>query len=87
MTDNIMAAPSPAGDLAAYMLLGIGGLFLGGETGLLAGSALAGRKVSGDPERAKRVVETYRRFKVDALRKEADALDNEDGHAGGEVVW
>lgn len=80
-----MAAPSKTGDLAAYTLLGLGGLFLGGETGLLTGTALAGRKVSGDQERAKRVVEAYRRFKVDALRKEAEELDKYG--AGGEVVW
>lgn len=78
MTDKLVA-PSKAGDFAAYTLLGLGGLFLGGETGLLTGTALAARKVRSDETRARRVQEAYRRFKVDALRKEADALEKLEG--------
>lgn len=82
ITDKI--APSKVGDLAAYTLLGIGGLFLGGETGLLTGSAVASRRVQRDEARVRRVREAYRRFKVEALRKEADELEK---GAAGEVIW
>lgn len=80
ITDKV--APSKAGDFAAYTLLGVGGLFLGGETGLLTGTSLAGRKIREDEARVGRVREALRRFRVDALRKEAEALEK-----GGEVVW
>lgn len=90
-----VAAPSAVGDIAAYTLLGMGGLFLGGETGLLTGSAVARRRVLGDEARVGRVREAYRRFRIDVLRKEAEEL--EKGAAGGkgtgegaqeeEVIW
>lgn len=84
-TNNSNVLASTTGDLAAYMLLGLGGLFLGGETGFLAGTVLASRKVAADEARVKRVREAYRRFKVDALRKEAEELEKYG--AGEEVVW
>lgn len=82
ITDKV--APSKVGDFAAYTLLGMGGLFLGGETGLLTGSAVASRRVQSDEARVRRVREAYRRFKVEALRKEADELEK---GAAGEVIW
>ncbi|KUI59151.1 hypothetical protein VP1G_06393 [Cytospora mali] len=74
-------APSPLGDFAAYFLLGMGGLFLGGETGFLTGSSIAARRVRADADRTKRIEDAYRAFKIDALRQEANALEK------GAPVW
>lgn len=79
VTDKVV--PSAVGDFAAYFFLGLGGLFLGGETGLLSGTTMAWRRVRADEERRRRVENAYRAFKVDLLRKEADALEK------GSAVW
>ncbi|KAI4284379.1 MAG: hypothetical protein L6R35_004926 [Caloplaca aegaea] len=63
------------GDIAAYTFFGFGGLFLGGESGLLTGSAAAARRITGDPESRERIETAFRRFRADVLRKEADELD------------
>jgi len=67
--------PTTLGDIAAYSFFAAGGLFVGGETGLLSGSWSAGRTVKADPESRKRIEDAFRRFRADVLRKEADALD------------
>ncbi|KAL8982802.1 MAG: hypothetical protein Q9177_005163 [Variospora cf. flavescens] len=67
--------PSALGDVAAYTFFGFGGLFLGGESGLLTGSAAAARRITGDPESRERIETAFRRFRADVLRKEADELD------------
>lgn len=74
-------APSPLGDFAAYFFLGMGGLFLGGETGFLTGTSMAARRVRADADRRKRVEDAYRAFKIDLLRKEAKNLED------GAAVW
>lgn len=74
-------APSPVGDFAAYFFLGMGGLFLGGETGFLSGTSIAARRVRADAERRKRVEDAYRAFKIDLLRKEVESLEK------GGAVW
>lgn len=74
-------APSPLGDFAAYFFLGMGGLFLGGETGFLTGTSIAARRVRADAERCKRVEDAYRAFKIDLLRKQAKELEQ------GGTVW
>lgn len=71
--------PSTLGDVAAYTFFGFGGLFFGGETGLLTGSASAGRTISRDPESRERIETAFRRFRADVLRKEADSLDTRRG--------
>ncbi|KAL8765210.1 MAG: hypothetical protein Q9209_007643 [Squamulea sp. 1 TL-2023] len=71
--------PSTLGDVAAYTFFGFGGLFVGGETGILTGSASAGRTISRDPESRERIETAFRRFRADVLRKEADALDKRKG--------
>ena len=74
--------PSRLGDVATYTFLGLGGVFLGGETGLLTGSFSARRSVmGGDRESRDRIQGAFRKFQADALRKQADALDK-----GGEGV-
>lgn len=67
--------PSMAGDIATYGLLGLGSLFLGGETGFLIGSYFATKSISRDEESRKRIENAFRRYRADFLRKEADRLD------------
>lgn len=74
--------PSILGDVATYFFFGAGGLFLGGETGLLTGTGSAARTVSSDPESRARIETAFKKFRADVLRKEADALDGGKGVAG-----
>ncbi|KAF4549871.1 Hypothetical protein D9617_19g101760 [Elsinoe fawcettii] len=74
--------PSTLGDVAAYTFFGFGGIFLGGELGLLGGGAAARGKVNADPESRKRIENAFRRFRVDALRKQADVLEQGKGELG-----
>jgi hypothetical protein len=67
--------PSIFGDIAAYFFFTAGGLFVGGETGLLAGGLTAGRMVTKDQEARDRIDRAFRNFRADALRREADKLD------------
>lgn len=67
--------PSPLGDFAAYTFFGAGGLFLGGESGALAGSYSAHKTISQDPESRKRIERAFRSFRADLLRKQADKLE------------
>lgn len=71
--------PSPLGDLAAYFFFGAGGLFLGGETGLLTGSLRANSVISSDPDSRARIERAFRRFRADMLRKQAEMLDRGEG--------
>lgn len=74
--------PTSLGDIATYFFFSAGGLFLGGETGLLTGSASAGRTITKDPESRARIEAAFRKFRADVLRKEADDLDGGKGVAG-----
>jgi len=76
-----MIQPSRWGDVATYLFFSAGGLFVGGETGLLAGSYTATRTISKDPESMARIETAYRKYKADVLRKEASMLDG-----GGSVM-
>ncbi|KAK4998600.1 hypothetical protein LTR66_002199 [Elasticomyces elasticus] len=67
--------PTTLGDVATYLLFSAGGLFFGGELGLLSGSTFANRTISQDPESRKRIETAFRRFRADVLRKEAEALE------------
>lgn len=67
--------PSALGDIAAYTFFGLGGLFVGGETGLLTGSWSARRTISSDPETKKRVEQAFRSFRADVLRKQIEELE------------
>ncbi|OLN96260.1 hypothetical protein CCHL11_04414 [Colletotrichum chlorophyti] len=78
VTDKL--APTKMGDIAAYSLLGIGSLFLGGELGFFSGTASAARTINKEPESRARIENAFRKFRAEALRKEADRLD------GGEKI-
>jgi len=73
--------PTIWGDLAAYFFFTAGGLFVGGETGLLTGSISAGRAITKDPEARKRIEDAFRKYRADALRVEANKID------GGQSVF
>jgi hypothetical protein len=70
--------PSTLGDVATYCLLGGGGIFFGGETGLLAGSFRARQQIGSDRDGRDRIQRAFRRFQADALRQQAQLLENED---------
>lgn len=75
--------PSALGDFATYTLLGFGGLFFGGETGLLSGTLWARRGISQDAESRQRIEVAFRRFRADVLRKQADELERRDERGFG----
>lgn len=71
--------PSRLGDFATFGFLGLGGVFLGGETGLLTGSLSAKGKLLKDEERRERIQDAMKAFRVEALRKQADELEGRRG--------
>ncbi|MCJ1475866.1 hypothetical protein MMC13_004530 [Lambiella insularis] len=75
--------PTTLGDVAAYTFFAAGGLFLGGETGLLTGSYMASRTVAKDAASKARIETAFRRFRADVLRKEAERLDGGASVMGG----
>lgn len=72
--------PTPLGDIAAYTFFSMGGLFIGGEIGVLTGSWSAKRSILSDPARKERVEKAFRAFRIDVLKKEVQDLeaDNKD---------
>ena len=74
-----MMRPSTLGDVATYSLLGAGGVFFGGETGLLTGTFRARQTIGADRGSRERIETAFRRFQADALRKQADALERREG--------
>ena len=77
-----MLKPTTLGDFAAYTLFSVGGLFLGGELGLLTGSYAAKRSITSDPESKARIEKAFRAFKADVLRREISRLE---GQSSGDV--
>lgn len=82
-----MLKPSTAGDFAAYFFFSAGGLFIGGETGLLLGGYSAKRTITGDPERKARVESAFRKFRADVLKREIAQLEKEDNNGGTLEKW
>lgn len=58
----------------AYTFFGLGGIFLGGETGLLTGSWSAKRMISRNPDSRERIEKAFRSFRADVLRKQIEDL-------------
>ena len=77
--------PSTLGDVATYSLLGAGGLFFGGETGLLTGTFRARQVIGRDSDSRERIETAFRKFQADALRRQADLLDR--GSKVGDSSW
>lgn len=74
--------PTPLGDFATYFFFGAGGLFIGGETGLLTGTWSASRTIQRDPESKARIESAFRKFRADVLRKEIQVLEAGDKSSG-----
>lgn len=69
-----ISGPSRWGDAAAYFFFSLGGLFLGGETGLLTGTASASRVITKDPESRERIEKAFRNYRIDVLQREIQSL-------------
>lgn len=72
---NLMK-PTTVGDIATYTFFGLGGVFIGGETGLLTGSWSAKRTISRDPEVRQRIERAFKGFQADVYRKKIEALED-----------
>lgn len=66
--------PSTLGDVATYMLLGAGGLFFGGELGLLTGTFRARSTIGRDRDSRQRIETAFRKW-VPRLRCFEDVTD------------
>lgn len=69
-----MRGPSRWGDAAAFFFFSVGGLFLGGELGLLTGTASASRVVTRDAESRQRIEKAFKNYRIDVLQREIEAL-------------
>jgi hypothetical protein len=67
-------SPSRWGDAATYFFFSVGGLFLGGEIGLLTGTASASRTVTRDPESRERIAKAFKNYRIDVLKREIQQL-------------
>ncbi|TFK99512.1 hypothetical protein BDV98DRAFT_532593 [Pterulicium gracile] len=68
-------APSKWGDVATYFFFSVAGLFLGGEIGLLTGTASATRTINSDPAAKERIGTALKKFRVDVLKREIKELE------------
>jgi hypothetical protein len=80
---TLLMQPTILGDIAAYTFFTAGGVFVGGELGLLSGSWSAKRTINRDPEIRGRIEKAWKAFRADMLRKQADDL--EKGQTSKEV--
>jgi hypothetical protein len=55
-------------------LFSVGGLFLGGEIGLLTGTASASRTITKDPESRERIEKAFKNYRIDVLKREIQQL-------------
>ncbi|KAK2742411.1 hypothetical protein FQN55_007849 [Onygenales sp. PD_40] len=67
--------PTTLGDIAMFGLFTAGGLFIGGETGLMTGIYSARKTISKDPESKARIENAFGKLRADILRRQADKLD------------
>jgi hypothetical protein len=67
-------SPSRWGDAATYFFFSVSGLFLGGEIGLLTGTASASRTVTKDPESRERIEKAFKNYRIDVLKREIQQL-------------
>lgn len=68
--------PTTLGDFATYTFFAAGGLFLGGEVGLLIGGYTAKRSITKDPETRDRIEKAFNAFRADVLRKQIEKLES-----------
>lgn len=69
--------PTTAGQVLTWALFLSGGLFVGGELGILGGVGLAKRSLNNfDPEARKRIETAFRSFRADVMRKQIQELES-----------
>ncbi|KAF4448071.1 hypothetical protein F53441_8463 [Fusarium austroafricanum] len=68
-------APSKWSDAATYFFFSIGGLFIGGEAGLLTGTASASRTITKNPEATGRIEKAFKNYRIDAMKQEIQRLE------------
>ncbi|KAF9766964.1 hypothetical protein IL306_000529 [Fusarium sp. DS 682] len=73
ITDQL--APSKWGDAATYFFFSVGGLFLGGEMGVLSGTALASRTITKNPEAKERIEKAWKNYRIDVMKREIKELE------------
>ncbi|KAF2013828.1 hypothetical protein BU24DRAFT_442755 [Aaosphaeria arxii CBS 175.79] len=67
--------PSKWADAASYFFFSLGGLFLGGEAGLLSGTASASRTIAKDPQARERIEKAFRNYRIDAMKQEIQNME------------
>ncbi|EWG51746.1 hypothetical protein FVEG_10636 [Fusarium verticillioides 7600] len=71
--------PSKWGDAATYFFFSVGGLFIGGEAGLLSGTASASRTITKNPEARERIEKAWNNYRIDAMKQEIRKLEGKEG--------
>ncbi|RFU31461.1 hypothetical protein B7463_g4890, partial [Scytalidium lignicola] len=81
--------PSVVGDIAAYTFFAFGGMFLGGECGLLSGATAGRRTIMRDPETRSRIEKAYLNYRIDVLKKQTEVLQNSRAGLDGvePILW
>ncbi|RQM04670.1 hypothetical protein DH86_00004320, partial [Scytalidium sp. 3C] len=84
-----MLQPSRLGDIASYTFFSLGGIFLGGECGLLSGAGAARRTITQDPVTKHRIEQAYLNYKEDVLKKQLKDLQSRRVGLDGEdaIAW
>lgn len=75
ITDKL--APSKWSDAATFFFFSLGGLFLGGETGFLTGTAAASRTISSDPGAQSRIEKAFKNYQLDVLKRQVKMLEGQ----------
>jgi hypothetical protein len=68
-------SPSKWGDAATYFFFAVGGTFLGGELGLVSGTASASRTITKNPEARERIEQAFKNYRIDAMKQEIKQLE------------
>lgn len=68
-------SPSRWGDAATYFFFSVGGLFIGGEFGLLTGTASATKTITSNPESKARIEKAFKNYRIDILKKQLQQLE------------
>lgn len=69
--------PTTLGDFATYTFFAAGGIFIGGEVGLLVGGFTAKRSITKDPDTRQRIEKAFKAFRADVLRKQIEQLEGD----------
>jgi hypothetical protein len=79
------AQPSTFGSIITYTFFSGLGIFTGSELGLLSGASSAVKVVDSDQEAKKRILDAFRKFRIDILKKQIEDLENLDPSEGWRV--